>query len=1451
MISEPLKKIGGITSTNGAEIAAFDGGSDRLFVVAGSVIEVQTIGSTGAIAAAGTLVTGFTLPVGTAAIPNSVAVKNGIVAVAYAIQDTATNAQQPGRVSFYNAATGAFINSVTVGALPDMLTFTADGTKVLVANEGEPNSYGQATSVDPEGSVSIINLAGGAATATVQTADFTSFNSQMAALKAAGVRITGPGSTVAQDLEPEYIAIAPDGLTAWVTLQENNAIATLDIATAKITSVSPLGAKDYSVAGNGIDASDRDLTSTTGKINIQPQPAFGLYQPDAIASFTIAGQAYYITANEGDARDYTGFSEEARVGAAGYVLDPVKFPTAATLKQNANLGRLTVSNATGDTDGDGDFDRIESFGARSFSIWDATGKQVFDSGDQLEQITATQVPTLFNSDGTTATFDGRSDNKGPEPEGVVVGVIGNRTYAFIGLERTGDVMVYDVTVPTQPKFVQYINTPEDTGTEGLAFVSAADSPTGKPLLVTANEVSKTVALFEISLPAYTLQLLHYYGESGLLGVETAPIMGALIDKFDDQYANTLVLGEGDSYIPGPWLIGGSDPSLNSVAGIGTTALGRPDIAIMNAFGTDASALGNHEFDLGSPVVQSAIAASGTGATAYPGALFPFITANLNFAADSSLRGLADATLGGTATNDFAGKEASAINGKIAPYAVVTQGGEQIGIVGATTYDLLTKTSPNGTVPKDDGIATTSDLQEVAAYIQASVDALKAKGINKIVLVDQLDTIERNKQLAPLVSGIDVMVAGGGHERLGDANDTAVGFNGHSADFLDTYPIVAAGSDGKPTLIVTTDTEYSYLGRLVVDFTADGEIIVPNLDPKINGAYASTQANLQAAYGSTQTAAQIVASSPIGSKVNAITDAINKVIIAKDGNIFGYTKVYIEGDRAFGRAQEVNFGNISADANIFKTKVSLGSGAVIASLKNGGGLRASVGAIGETGAKLPPAASTVKPAGAISQLDVENALRFDNKLIVFDTTPQGLLNILNYAAGLAPGNGGFAQVGGVRFSYDPTKTVGQRVQDVAIYDLDNNLVAKIADNGVLLTGAPEKISVVTLNFTANGGDGYPIKANAENFRYLLNDGTLSAAIDEALDFTAAANLPANALGEQKAFEDYLKAVHGTPEKAYNVADTPAVRDQRIQNLQVKGDTVLSPTRNDFNGDGKSDILFRNTDGSVATWQMNGATPTPSSVGTLPAGWSIAGTGDFSGDRNADLLLNNTDGRVVTWQLSNSSVTAATNLGTLGAGWSIAGTGDFNGDGTSDALLKNTNGTVATWQINASTVTAAKTIGTLGAGWSIAGTGDFNGDGTSDVLLTNTDGSIAQWQISVASVIAAKSVGKLATGESIAGIGDFNGDGKSDLLFRNTSGSVAQWQLNGETVTAASTIGSATADWKIAGTGDLNGDNKADLLWRNDNGGVASWQMNGSAVTTSGGLTGNPIVSTSWQIAAPML
>ncbi len=455
--------------------------------------------------AAGTLnPTGIAVPTDSELLPNSVTAHNGVVAVAYAVRNTATGAQGIGKAAFFTASTGAYISAVDVGYLPDMLTFTPDGLKIVVANEGEPNSYGQADSFDPEGSVSIIDMANGPTNATVQTATFTAFNGQIDALRAAGVRIFGPGATVAQDLEPEYVALSADGQTAYVTLQENNALARVDLATATVTDILPLGYKDHSLTGNGLDASDRDVDGSSGaggKINIQNWPVFGMYMPDSIASYSVGNNTYLVTANEGDARDYPGFAEEVRLGDSSYVLDPTAFPNAAELKNNINLGRLTVTNTLGDTNNDGNFEQIYAFGARSFSVWDgATGALVFDSGDQLERLTALQVPGVFNGGGAIANneLDGRSDNKGPEPEGVDVGRVGERVFAFIGLERVGDVVAYDVTNPQAPVLLEYLNGPADIAPEGVLWVGAANSPTGKDLVILASEKSNTLTVYEFT-----------------------------------------------------------------------------------------------------------------------------------------------------------------------------------------------------------------------------------------------------------------------------------------------------------------------------------------------------------------------------------------------------------------------------------------------------------------------------------------------------------------------------------------------------------------------------------------------------------------------------------------------------------------------------------------------------------------------------------------------------------------------------------------------------------------------------------------------------------------------------------------------------------------------------------------------------------------------------------------
>ncbi|NJM79906.1 MAG: T9SS type A sorting domain-containing protein [Flavobacterium sp.] len=426
----------------------------------------------------------------------SIAVKNGIV-VATVEGANFTN----GKVVFMNT-NGAIGSVVEAGVLPDMVTFTPDGTKVITANEGQPND---AYTIDPEGSISIINITGDYTSviqADVTNLNFNAFDSQLANLRANNVRIYGVNPSVSRDVEPEYITVAADGLTAWVSLQENNALATIDLVNNQITAITPLGLKDLNLAENAFDSSDQFTGIFMGN-----WPVKGMFMPDAIANYTVNGTTYIVTANEGDSRDYGGLSEEVRISSSSYVLDASVFPNASFLKKNINLGRLTVSNATGDIDEDGDFDEIHVFGARSFSIWNATtGTLVYDSGSDFERITASD-PTfgaLFNASNDNNNPKNRSDNKGPEPEGITVAEINGATYAFITLERTGGLMTYDITNPLAPIFVSYKNSRNttalggDLGPEGIIYITPQDSPTGKGLIIMANEISATLSMYEIT-----------------------------------------------------------------------------------------------------------------------------------------------------------------------------------------------------------------------------------------------------------------------------------------------------------------------------------------------------------------------------------------------------------------------------------------------------------------------------------------------------------------------------------------------------------------------------------------------------------------------------------------------------------------------------------------------------------------------------------------------------------------------------------------------------------------------------------------------------------------------------------------------------------------------------------------------------------------------------------------
>ena len=461
---------------------------------------------------------------------NSVAIHgaSNTMAVALAAEPETNN----GYVAFYQTSDSTFLAAVEVGALPDAVAISPDGNTVVVANEGQPSDD---YTVDPDGSISVIDISGGASTVAAANVTSVTFDS-LATADIPGVRISGPGGDIAAALEPEYVTISDDSATAYVSLQENNAIAEVDLATGTLTDVWSLGFKDHRNPGNELDVSNRDDV-----INIRNWPVYGVYMPDAIATYTVNGVPYVVTANEGDSRDYAAHVDELRIkDITDNGTNSIDLPLADVLSFSADydqdgdvdaldlledeaLGRLKIltdlgvtganCDATGTEPQNCTFEELYAFGARSFSIFDADAQQlVFDSGNDFERITAERNPENFNAQNDSNDFDSRSDDKGPEPEGVELAVIEGRTYAFINLERVGGVMVYDVTEPERSEFVQYITNRDftladadldagvtDLGPEITHFVSAEDSPSGSPLLLVSNEVSGTLAVYQIDV----------------------------------------------------------------------------------------------------------------------------------------------------------------------------------------------------------------------------------------------------------------------------------------------------------------------------------------------------------------------------------------------------------------------------------------------------------------------------------------------------------------------------------------------------------------------------------------------------------------------------------------------------------------------------------------------------------------------------------------------------------------------------------------------------------------------------------------------------------------------------------------------------------------------------------------------------------------------------------------
>ena len=446
--------------------------------------------------------------------PNSVVYLPELRAVAVAVE--AAKVGEPGNVVVFDAKKGTHLATFPAGPLPDMVTTTEDDRYLLVANEGEPADDG---SVDPEGSVTIIDLDRGLKKAKIETADFHDVPLR------GPVRIYTPGSTVEQDLEPEYITTSGDW--AWVSIQEANAIGVLDIEEAEFVSVRSLGFKNHGLAENAFDATD---TGATANIELHAS-VYGMYQPDAISAFTVKVRApedwpsewewlgkgldrqnkhgrshghrsdyvtrtLIATANEGDSRDWDFFAEESRVSALK--LAPEVFPGAAG--SNSQLGRLTVTKTLGNTDADPEYEQLYALGGRSMSLLSPSGRVVYDTGDQLERLSATLDGGNFNKDNAASNVDNRSDNKGPEPEAVTTGEIDGHTYAFLGAERSGMIYAFDLSsTPGEAEFAGWINTRDgDLGPEGIEFVPEWHSPTGDPMLLVTYEISGTVAAYSVT-----------------------------------------------------------------------------------------------------------------------------------------------------------------------------------------------------------------------------------------------------------------------------------------------------------------------------------------------------------------------------------------------------------------------------------------------------------------------------------------------------------------------------------------------------------------------------------------------------------------------------------------------------------------------------------------------------------------------------------------------------------------------------------------------------------------------------------------------------------------------------------------------------------------------------------------------------------------------------------------
>lgn len=623
------------------------------------------------------------------------------------------------------------------------------------------------------------------------------------------------------------------------------------------------------------------------------------------------------------------------------------------------------------------------------------------------------------------------------------------------------------------------------------------------------------AVWAVRASAFTLQILHASDfEAGIPALDDAPRFSSVVQGLKAAYpTNTAVLSSGDNYILGPFMNASADPAASNLCNM---VKGRGDVLILNAIGIQAAAFGNHEFDDNTALVKSLLRPD--GAVGYPGTAFPYLSANVVFTNDSNLKS--------QVTNDLLA--AAAISNRIARSCTIAVAGETIGIVGATTPELATLSTPGGAIVRTN----------VAAEVQAAVDALTNAGINKVVLLAHLQQIENEIALASQLRGVDVIVAGGSHALLAKPSDRLRTGDIRYGD----YPLAANDLDGRPVYVLNAAANYRYVGRFLADFDAGGTVTGVS---GLSGAYATDAQGVADTGGYAPAAA-----------VTNVVGLLAGIIDQKDGNLFGRTSVYLNGIRESVRTEETNLGDLTADANLYRGK--LADPATSISLKNGGGIRDSIGAILSSGGgsvRVPPPANprVGKREGDVSQLDIENALRFNNALGLVTLTAQQLRDAMEWSVAGEGTPGQFPQVGGMKFSFNPTNKPmtyfpptgtptnidypGERLRSLVALRADGQQDLVVED-GQLVGDPARTFRMVTLAYMIAGGDKY----------FPLTQGTSQTNLAD----TNAPIVFGTDGAEQKSLADYLVAA-GT----WRDPDVAASADERIQRMNARRDGVLDP------------------------------------------------------------------------------------------------------------------------------------------------------------------------------------------------------------------------------------------------------------------------------------------------------